>query len=160
MPKKSVKENKNAYMVSRENANLTREAASEKIFISSDRIYRIENGATPAPDEVLQMAKGYHDMSLCNYYCAYECNIGKEYMPLVKLGNLPQITLEMLATLNKLNKEKERLIEITADGAITKDEMPDFLSIKEALDKMSYTIDSLTLWVNQKIAEGEISNLN
>ena len=32
----------------------------------------------------------------------------------------------MLATLNRLTKEKERLIEITVDGELTEDEIPDF----------------------------------
>ena len=39
---------------SRENAGLTRESAAEQLgFISADRIYRIENGALPDPEEVL-----------------------------------------------------------------------------------------------------------
>ena len=95
-------------------------------------------------------------MTLCNYFCAHECNIGREYMPAVKIKSLSQITLEMLVTLNTINKDKERLMEITVDGAISEDEMSDFLAIKDRLDKMSLAIDALTLWVNQKIAEGEI----
>ena len=62
MPRRSTKENKNVYMLSREAAGLTREAASERLgFISEDRIYRIENGALPDPEEVLRMAEGQLD---------------------------------------------------------------------------------------------------
>ena len=65
MPRRSTKEEKSIYMRSREAAGLTREAASERLgFISPDRIYRIENGALPDPEEVLQMAASYRDMSL------------------------------------------------------------------------------------------------
>lgn len=136
MAKKSTKENKSVYMRSRESARLTREAASERLgFISADRIYRIENGTTPNPEEVLQMAEGYRDMSLCNYYCAHECRIGQEYVPEVQIKELSQITVEMLATLNNLNRDKDRLLEIAVDGMVSEDEIPDFLAIQDSLEK-------------------------
>ena len=55
MGRKSTKENKNIYHISRENVGLTREAASEQLgFISADRIEKIENGkSAPHPDEIL-----------------------------------------------------------------------------------------------------------
>lgn len=157
MSKKSNKIDKNIYMLCREAVRLTREAAAEKLgFISEDRIYRIEKGALPDPEEVLTMARCYNSPTLCNYYCANECRIGQEYVPEVKIKELSQITLEMLATLNSLNKDKERLIEITVDGAITEDELPDFLAIQDSLEKLSLAVSSLRLWVDQKIAEGKI----
>ena len=66
------------------------------------------------------------------------------------------ITLEMLSTLNTLSREKDRLIDIAADGEITDDEIPDFLEIKKHLDKMSLSIESLKLWVERTIASGKI----
>ena len=43
MGKRSVKENKNIYQISRENRNLTRDAASELlVFLSPERIEKIE----------------------------------------------------------------------------------------------------------------------
>ena len=62
----------------------------------------------------------------------------------------------MLATLNKLVREKDRLIEITVDGELSEDELPDFLKIKEELKEMSLAIDSLNLWMDQTIASGKI----
>ena len=158
MGRKSTKENKNIYQTSREDMNYSREAAAEKLgFISSDRIEKIENERTlPHPEEVLAMADGYKNPSLCNYFCSHECPIGREYVPEVKAKELSQITLEMLATLNKLTKEKERLIEITVDGELSEDEISDFLKIKEELEKMALAIDSLNLWINQAIVSGKI----
>ena len=120
MGRKSTKENKNIYQISRESLSLTREAAAEKLgFISDDRIEKIENEKSSAhPDEVLAMAAAYKNPSLCNYYCSHECPIGIKYVPEIKVKDLSQITLEMLATLNRLTKEKERLIEITVDGGL------------------------------------------
>ena len=147
MGRKSTKENKNIYQTSRENRNLSREAAAEKLgFLSADRIEKIENEKTlPHPEEVLAMADCYKNPSLCNYFCSHECPIGIEYVPEIKTKELSQITLEMLATLNKLAYAKERLIEITVDGQLSQDELPDFLKIKEDLEKMALAIDSLNL---------------
>lgn len=158
MGRKSTRENKNIYQLSREEAGLSREAAAEKLVcISSDRIEKIEyETSAPHPDEVLAMADCYRNPALCNYYCSHECPIGQEYVPEVKIKDLAQITLELLSGLNALKKERERLIEITVDGQISAAELPDFLRIQENLDKMALTIDSLNLWASQAIMTGNI----
>lgn len=157
MGKKSVKENKTAYHISREKMGFSREQAEEATSISRDRIARIEGEKTiPQPDEIYQMSKAYNDPSLCNYYCSQICRIGQATVPKIQLKDLSQITLEMLASLNALNKEKERLIEITVDGVISEDEMADFKRIEEHLEQISMAVDSLQLWVKQSIAEGKI----
>lgn len=158
MGRKSTKDNKNVYQISRETAALTREAAAVKLeFISSDRIEKIENEKSyPHPDEILAMADCYKNPFLCNYYCSHECPIGQEYVPEVIAKDLSVITLEMLSTLNALTKEKDRLIDIAADGKVTGDELPDFLKIKDNLENMSLAIDSLKLWVEHTITAGEI----
>ena len=62
----------------------------------------------------------------------------------------------MLATLNTLSEEKNRLIEITVDGKIADDEITDFKKIREHLKQMSMAIDSLNLWVENTIATGRL----
>lgn len=158
MGRKSTKENKNIYQTSREAVELTREAAAEQLaFISSDRIEKIENEKSlPHPDEILAMADCYKNPALCNYYCSHECPIGQEYVPEVKSKELSQITLEMLASLNSLDKQKARLVEITVDGIISEDEMEDFKKIQEQLEYISMAIDSLQLWVQKAIMDGKI----
>ena len=159
MGRKSTKENKNIYQTSRETMKYTRDAAAEKLgFISADRIEKIENEKSlPHPEEVLAMADCYRNPSLCNYFCSHECPIGIEYVPEIRAKDLSQITLEMLATLNKLTHKKERLIEITVDGELSEDELPDFLKIKDQLEKMALAIDSLNLWLDQTIASGKLN---
>ena len=158
MGRKSTKENKNIYQISRENMNLTRDAAAEQLqFMSSDRIEKIENEKSyPHPDEILAMANCYKNPALCNYYCSHECPIGQEYVPEVTAKDLSVITLEMLSTLNTLSKERDRMIDIAADGKVTEDEVNDFLRIKEYLENMSLTIESLKLWVENTIASGDV----
>lgn len=159
MGKKSVKEDKNIYQLFREEAGMTRAQASEAlVFMSDSRIEKIESEkCEPHPDEIMAMAKAYKKPTLCNYYCSNECPIGKEYVPEVKTKDLGLIVLEMLSTINTLTKQKERLIEITADGKISDDEVVDFTNIQEELQKMSLSIDSLKLWVDQTIADGNFA---
>ncbi len=157
MGKKSVKENKNVYQLAREEAGMTRLQASDAlVFMSDSRIEKIESEkCEPHPDEILAMANAYKKPSLCNYYCSNECPIGQKTVPELKEKALAQITLEMLSTINILSKQKDRLVEITVDGEISDDEMKDFLTIKSELDKMTVSIESLKLWIDQMIAEGK-----
>ena len=158
MARVSTKENKNVYHQARENMGLTRDKASELLeWISADRIEKIENERSmPNPDEVLTMAEKYKRPSLCNHYCSTQCPIGQEYVPEIKIKDLSQIVLEMLASLNSMNKRKERLIEITADGVIDNDELDDFIFIQEELERISITVETLQLWAERMLATGAI----
>lgn len=158
MGKRSIKENKNIYQISRENAGLTRDKAEELMeYVSAERIEKIESEKSlPHPDEVLKMAEVYKAPTLCNYFCTHECPIGEKYISEVSMKDLSQITLETLASLNTLEKAKSRFIEITVDGVISEDELPDFLKIQSEMDKISSTVASLKLWVDDTIANGKI----
>ena len=98
------------YQLSREAAGLTREAAGEQMaFLSAERIEKIENEKTLAhPDEVLAMEDCYRNPELCNYYCTHECPIGMKYVPEAKLKDFAQVTIEMIAGISALEKEKDR----------------------------------------------------
>jgi hypothetical protein len=108
------------------------------------------------PEEVLAMAKAYKKPALCNYYCSHECPIGQEYVPEVKVKDLAQIVLQTLATMNSLEKAKDRFIEITADGQITEDEIDDFVRIEDGIKEIGVAADSLSLWMDNTIATGKI----
>ncbi len=162
MGRKSIKENKNEFQLARESAGLTRAEAAELMkYVSESRIEKIESEkSAPHPDEIIAMASAYKKPGLCNYYCSTMCPLGQEYVPPVKEKDLSQITLEILATLNSLNKSKERMIEITVDGVISNDEMEDFLKIKTQLSQISMTVDSFQLWIENTIAAGKLGPKN
>ena len=158
MARASTKENKSLYQKTRESLKLTRETASELLeTLSPERIEKIENDRVlPHPDEVLVMAQKYKQPGLCNYYCANQCPIGAQYVPEIKAKDLSQIVLEMLASLNSMQKEKDRLIEITVDGKISGDELADFIAIQEQLEKISIAVETLQLWSERMLATGAI----
>ncbi len=138
---------------------MTRLQASEATeWMSDSRIEKIESGkAVASPEEILAMAKAYKKPELCNYYCSHECAIGKKYVPEIKAKTIEKIVLEMLAALNSIEKNKDRLIEITSDGIIHDDEIEDFIAIGNKLGQISSSADSLRLWLDKTIANGEIN---
>ena len=158
MGRLSTKENKTIFQLSREELGYSREKASELLgWISPERIEKIENEKSmPHPDEILAMSIVYKNPKLCNFYCANLCPIGPEYVPEVKIKDLSQIVLEMLASLNAMRKKQERLIEITADGKISGDEVEDSIRIQEDLEKISITVETLQLWSERMLATGAI----
>lgn len=159
MARISTKENKNVYWQAREAMGLSREAASEVLeTIPPERIERIENEKfLPHPDEVLLMADRYRAPMLCNYYCSQQCPIGMEYVPEIKIKDLSQIVLEMLASLNSMQRQTTRLIDIAADGVIDNDELRDFIHIQQELEKISITVETLQFWSEQMLATGKIN---
>lgn len=152
MGRKSTKENKSEYQIARESAGLTREAAGEKmIFVTSDKIEKIENGRSSLhPEDVMAMAECYEAPELKNYFCTHECPIGQKHVQEVKPKELSQIVLDLLASINRLSKEKERLVEITVDGEITEEEYEDFDRIISELKIMKLSADTLQLWLEKK----------
>lgn len=149
MGKRSVKTNKNIYQTSREARSLSREAASaEMIYVSPDRIEKIEAGkSAPHPDELLLMERVYRNPELSNYYCVHECPIGMKYEPEASLKELPHAAMELLAALGALEGEKDRLIAIAADAAVTEDERADFSQIREKLTRLESAIRALRIWI-------------
>lgn len=158
MGKRSTKENKTKYQLVREELGLSREQASQLLgTIPPERIERIENEkVSPYPEEILVMAEKYKRPALCNYYCSQHCPIGRQYVPEVQVKELSAIVLEMLAALNSIDKKKDRLIEITADGKIDRDEIDDFIFIQEELERISITVETLQLWSEKMLANGMI----
>lgn len=158
MGRSSTRENKTRYQLAREELGLSREKASElPETIAPERIEKIESERSlPRPDEVLIMAEKYKTPSLCNYFCARQCPIGQQYVPEIRSSELSDIVLKMLASLNAMDRKKERLIEIAADGTISKDEIDDFVRIQKELERISVTVETLQLWVEKMLANGRI----
>lgn len=157
MGRVSTKENKTVYQIAREDCGYSREKAAELTGLEPFKIERIENEKIAAdPWDVSAMAEAYKRPDLCNHYCSNECPIGMKYVPEIKVKDLSQVVLEMLASLNSMKKNQERLIEITADGIIANDELEDFIHIQRELERISITVETLQLWTESMLANGKI----
>ena len=78
-------------------------------------------------------------------------------MPEIAPKSLSEIVLEMLASLNTMQRSRDRLIEITSDGKVSDDQVEDFVRIQQELERISVTVEALQLWAERMLAEGKIN---
>ena len=157
MGRRSTKENKSIWQVTREGLDLTREKAGDLIpGFSPERIEKIENGRTQIqPEDVMLLAEYYKAPALRNYY-SQECPIGKLRQLPTESKELVQIAVETLNAVNKLEQRRDRLLEIVEDGQVRPDEYDDFTEIKETLDRIALSVSHLQLWMEEQIAAGKL----
>lgn len=164
MGKKSVSKNKSYYQEVRENLGLSRSDVHDNNSngMTEDRLERIENKkATMFAEDALVLADIYDCPKIINYYCAHDCKIGKEgYVKEVKPSDLAMISVSTLNAVNKLSMQKERLLEIVEDGEITPDEYDDFNIIKDNMERIYDTVNSLKLWIDEAISSGSMKGYN
>ena len=162
MGRRSTKEDKNIYQQSRENMDLSREAAEEILaFVSADRIEKIESGkSAPHPDEVLAMEQGYQNPELSNYYCTHECPIGMKYLQKAELKELPQLTVELLSALHAMEQEQNRLIDISVDGRVNSFERKQFDVILQKLSALDRAIRGMRIWIEDALFTGKMDEAN
>ncbi len=150
MGKISVKENKSVYQLAREELGLSRADASDLMegIVPEHRLVKIEDGSCATqPEDVCAMAEAYNKPELRNHYCAVECPIGKMDVPEITFkNNIHEILVNMVVSLESVNRKKSRLMEILADGEITDNEQNDFNAIQAELEKISVTVEALQLW--------------
>ena len=160
MGRRSTKENKTIWQITREELGLTREKAGELIpGFSPERIEKIENGRTQIqPEDALLLAEYYKAPALVNYYCCNECPIGESHAVRAESKELTQIAVETLNAVNQMSRIKDRLLEIAEDGKVCNDELEDFMKIKSVLDKLSQSVSNLQLWMDEQIAADKFAN--
>lgn len=151
MGKTSTKENKSIYQLAREEKELSRMQAADLMYeygVTDYRLVRLEGGETTIqPLDVLAMSKAYNKPELRNYYCTHECPIGRLDAPQVKMDSgIHELLVNMLLSLEAVNTDKVRLMEILADGKVESSEAKDFEQIKQKLEQISMAVESLQLW--------------
>lgn len=141
----------------RKESGLSREKASLEMndAISPDRLEKIENCKVynTTPGEIRIMSEVYNKPELCNIYCTEVCEIGEKYVRKAEIKDLAHMTIDTLNALNIIEGCKTRLLEIVADEKIDEDEMEDFIKIKDTLEKIAATADSLKYWIEKEKVE-------
>ena len=143
-----------------EDTDYTREQVAAQTSISASRLEKLERDVLAVnAQDVVELAELYKLPDLCNYYCANECPIGTapdSGISKAKDSELPQIVLSLLNSINRLDAQKDRMVEITVDGKIDDNELRDYLRLEKSLKEISDVATSLSLWVRKQVLEGLI----
>ncbi len=136
-----LSEDINIYKSARENADITQEKAAELLDISveSVRAYELDK-RFPPENVVLKMVDIYNDKILAYNHMQATLQIASELLPRITITELPQAVLRLLAEVQKLTDEKDRLVEIACDGIIDDTERIDFNNILSQLDNLHLAI--------------------
>lgn len=90
-------------------------------------------------DKVVLMADVYNTPELKTWYCAKECPIGRGLpMPSCEVTTVERTAMQLLKQLRQddVERVKDTLISITADGVISDDERVDLQTIISYLDRL------------------------
>lgn len=156
MGRKSIKENKTIYQLSRENAGLSREEAGFRMtYVTEDRLEKIENERTKAkPEDVIEMAKCYEDTLLCNRHCTSVCPIGKRRVPVIKEKQLPLITINIVNAINHLYEKKDSLIGIAGSEHLSESALDELIELSLELSSLNNDVESLKLFLRKELEGG------
>lgn len=130
----------------------SKEYASEQLGVSVSTLSDYELGLTKVvpPDMIIKMADLYKAPELKNLYCREMCPLGCD-MPKVELEDLDRITVKALATFRNIEEQKEKLLDIAADGIISEEEKPDFEKVIQAMDELASVAFNLKAWAEKNL---------
>lgn len=157
MGRKSIKENKNVYQEARDELGWSREKAADEIlkiengrygYVDKYKLVKIEEESIKIqPDDIVALSKAYNKPELRNHYCCHDYEIGKIDAPeVIYKDNVHEILVNMACSLESVNGNKMRLMEILVDGKVDETEMPDLNKILDELEKISMTIEAIQIW--------------
>ena len=108
-------------------------------------------------DKVVLMADLYNCPELKNYYCKHECPIGKDLPLATEQEDIEKIVIRLLKELEpeRITGILKHLVEIAADGEVSKNEVGEALSIGKALEEIEKAISGYQLMA-KKIGNGEV----
>ncbi len=161
----SEKDNRNVYFQARKRASIyspklySREGASELLGVSVSTLadYELGNTKVVPVDKVVLMADLYNCPELKNYYCKHECPIGKDLPLATEQEDIEKIVIRLLKELEpeRITGILKHLVDIAADGEVSKNEVGEALSIGKALEAIEEAISGYQLMA-KKIGNGEV----
>ena len=72
--------------------------------------------------------------------------------------DLPTVIIRLLDSLYRVEDIKKPLINITADGVIDDNEIPELVRVQSTLEQLSEMTSALNICIESKILNGEINN--
>jgi transcriptional regulator with XRE-family HTH domain len=131
------------FRVARNAACLSREEAAQRLYIGSRTLADYESGRTIAPpDVVMRMSEVYQEPTLPADYCAKVCPIGQVLAHSIDRSEFAVTVLRVLKEFADVERLKDQLIQIAADGRICEKEVADFKEImKEMIELERWIVE-------------------
>lgn len=128
---------KNIYKTARKRAEITAEYAAEQLNINVRTLYKYECGELIPPyDIIVKMCELYKTPYLHIKHKLTTDENWRDIVPEISEQNIALSTLAFLDELNKVEKWKTELIEISRDGVISEDERPTWETIDKYLQRL------------------------
>ena len=117
-------------------------------YLNYDKLVKLEHEPERfQPEDVLALSLAYNKPELRNHYCCHDCEIGKIDAPIVEdATNIHKILVNMAVSLETVNGQKMRLMQILEDGVVDDNEVGDLNKILDELEKISMTVEAIQLW--------------
>jgi len=117
-------------------AKLSREEAAHRLYVGSRTLADYELGRTvPPPDVVLRMAEVYQEPELTADYCAKICPIGQVLAHALDRSEFAVTVLRVLKEFADVERLRDDLVKIAADGQLHDHEMDEFeIILKEMVE--------------------------
>lgn len=141
-----MKPTRNIYQTARERAGMTQEAASDRLYISTESLRMYETGRRRPSDEmVVMMAELYRDPALA--YRHLKTSAAGQILPEVSEQSLEQCAMRLFRLVREFARRErvETLLEIAEDGIIDERERPIYDSILDDLREIVSAYLSLSL---------------
>lgn len=82
------------------------------------------------------MAQAYQAPQLCNHYCARLCPLGIKTITPCELRQIDRLTVTVLAAMRSAGDVQETILDVGADGHVTRDELPRLKKAMKQLEAM------------------------
>ena len=114
--------------------SLSREEAAHRLYVGSRTLADYELARTIAPpDVVMKMAEVYQEPELTADYCKKICPIGQVVAHCVERSEFAVTVLRVLKEFADVERLKEKLVCIAADGELHRHEVDEFETIMKEL---------------------------
>ena len=128
----------------RNKAGITREEAAHRIYVGTRTLADYELGHTIAPpDVVMRMAEVYREPTLPADYCSTVCPIGQVVAHCVERSEFAVTVLRVLKEFADVERLKDSLVCIAADGELHEHELDEFEAIMKEMVELEKRICEL-----------------
>lgn len=95
------------------------------------------------PDKIMRLAEAYNNPEILEWYCTEVCEIGSIYHCKMQVNDLSSAVLTLLKEMNDVQDLQGKLISISCDGKIDKNEIPDMEHIMEEIEQLESALHAL-----------------